>query len=138
MPSDRILTADKRFEILGLSAEVGSAQGQSGVTGGVDKRFCEKYGTAFILAGISTAVRVAAGSIKTTNNNQNVVTAAKQGAEELSQKFGEITASVLEETVSLKPVIRIAQGSRMSITLGNDWYIRKVGLRLKMAVDLQQ
>lgn len=125
MECQRILSADKRFEIMELSATVGSPQGQSGITGGVDKRFWERYGTAFLLTGISTAVKVATGSIKSNADNQNIVTAAKSGAEELSGKFGEITAKVLEETVSLKPIIRIAQGTRMTISLGNDWYIAK-------------
>ena len=126
MECNRILSAEKRFEIMGLSANVGSAQGQSGVTGSVDKRFWERYGTAFMLTGISTAVKVASGVIPSTTENPNLVSAATQGAEELSQKFGEITAKVLEETVSLKPIIRIAQGTRMSLSLGNDWYIAEM------------
>ena len=123
MQCNRILSADKRFEILGLSASAGSAQGQSGVTGGVDRRFWEKYGTAFLLTGISTGVRFATGFIPTDTEEQNIANASRDAAEEVSQKFGEISAKALEETVSLKPIIRIAQGTRMSITLGNDWYI---------------
>ena len=126
MQCSRIIAAGKRYEINGLGVAVADQQGQGGVTGSVDKRFWERYGTAFMLTGISTAVKVASGVIPSTTENPNLVSAATQGAEELSQKFGEITAKVLEETVSLKPIIRIAQGTRMSLSLGNDWYIAEV------------
>ena len=52
---------------------------------------------------------------------------ASQGSEELSQKFGEISASVLEQTVNLTPIITLAQGKRVQIRPAKDWYIRKIG-----------
>src|SRR3546814_7193639 len=50
--------AGYRAEILQLTTPVADAQGRGGITGDVDNRFWERYGTAFVLAGISAAVRL--------------------------------------------------------------------------------
>ncbi len=118
----RILMADTGVEIYQIAARVGDSQGYGGVSGDVDKRFWEKYGMAFMLTGISTAVKVAVGTID-SRNNQNLATSLNAGAEELSQRFGEITATVLEDKIDLKPIIRIAQGTPVTIRPANDWYI---------------
>ena len=118
----RILMADTGVEIYQIAARVGDSQGYGGVSGDVDTRFWEKYGMAFMLTGISTAVKVAIGTID-SKNNQNLATSMNAGAEELSQRFGEITATVLEDKIDLKPIIRIAQGTPVTIRPANDWYI---------------
>ena len=118
----RILLSDSAVEIYQIASKVGDAQGHGGVSGDVDRRFWAKYGTAFLLAGVSPAVRVAAGSIN-SKNNANLATSVNAGAEELSKKFGEITASVLEDKINLKPIIRIAQGTPVTIRPSKDWYI---------------
>ena len=124
----RILMAGYRSEIHQLAAPVGDVQGRGGVTGEVDNRFWERYGTAFTLAGISAAVRYASVLSVPTNpdGSQSVAGAvADSGSQEISQKFGEITASILEETVSLVPIVTIAQGTRIQIRPQRDWYIQK-------------
>ncbi len=114
----RILLAGHRAEIYQLFSTAGDVQGRSGITGDVDNRFWEKYGTAFILSGISSAVRIASSM-----GNSEVATS---GSEELSEKFGEITASVLEQTINLAPIITVPQGTRIQIRPRKDWYIREV------------
>lgn len=127
----RILMAGHRAEILQLKAPVGDVQGRGGVTGEVDNRFWEKYGTAFILAGISASLRLGSSALTTggtTPANQSAVSqTTDRGSQELSQKLGEITASVLEQTVNLAPIVTIAQGARVQIRPAQDWYIRKIG-----------
>lgn len=122
----RILMGGHRAEILQLASPVGDPQGHGGVAGEVDNRFWEKYGTAFLLAGISASVRIATASATTSNTDSTAVVADK-GSEELSQKLGEITASILEQTVNLAPIITIAQGTRVQIRPAKDWYIREMG-----------
>lgn len=125
----RVLLSGSRAEIYQAAAGVHDAQDRAGVAGDVDNRFWEKYGTAFILAGISTAVRLAAAGIAdgSTNAGGNSTggtgQAVTEGAGELSEKFGEITAAVLEETVNLNPVITIPQGTRVLLSPGRDWLI---------------
>ena len=126
----RILMAGHRAEILQLSAPVGDVQGRGGVTGEVDNRFWERYGTAFILAGLSASVRYASVLLTPTNPDGSETPSAAitgAGSQELSQKLGEITASILEQTVNLKPIITIAQGTRVQVRPARDWYIRQAG-----------
>ncbi|WP_245881420.1 TrbI/VirB10 family protein [Thalassospira marina] len=127
MQCERVLIAGHRAEIRNIKSLVANAQGQLGASGEVDRRFMERYGNAFLLTGISTAVRYAAASTKSESNDGQVATAASEkAAEELSNKFGEITANILEETLSLKPIITIPQGTRFQIRPSMDWYIAKV------------
>ncbi|WP_255448610.1 TrbI/VirB10 family protein [Telmatospirillum sp. J64-1] len=123
----RILLGGHRAEIRQLNSPLGDVQGRQGVTGDVDKRFWERYGTAFLLTGISTGVRLSAATTKTEDRDGSVaVEAAEKAAEELSTRFGEITAKVLEESLSLKPIITIPQGTRIQIRPATDWYIASV------------
>jgi len=123
----RILIAGHRAEILQLSAPVGDQQGRGGVAGTVDERFWERYGTAFLLAGVSGAVRLASAAADSDSDSDRLSEIADRGSEELSQKLGDITAAVLERTVDLRPIVRIAQGKRVQIRPRRDWDIRKPG-----------
>jgi type IV secretion system protein VirB10 len=121
----RILMAGHRAEIRELGSPAGDIQGRMGLTGEVDNRFGERYGTALMLAGISAVVRLssaAAGSVASAGVGE----VADKGAEELSTRFGEITAAVLEKTIDLAPIITVPQGTRVQIRPANDWYIREV------------
>jgi type IV secretion system protein VirB10 len=119
----RILLGGHRAEIYGMKANGTDMQGYLGVSGEVDNRFWEQYGTAFILTGISTAVRIATTS-KTTNENIAAQSnALDTGGEELAQRLGEVTAATLEKTLNLNPILRVAQGTRLQIRPDTDWYI---------------
>lgn len=130
----RVLMAGYRSEILQLATPVGDVQGRGGVSGDVDNRFWERYGTAFILAGISAAVRLgtAAGTQTTTTTTSTTTTGsttaaiADKGAQELSQKLGEIAATDLERNINLAPIITIAQGTRVQLRPAQDLYIRRI------------
>lgn len=121
----RILMGETRAELFQLKATVGNQQGHAGVTGSVDNRWWEKYGSAILLSTISSTVQGAA-SLATNpsgGDSDNNATAAQESAAQLSERFGEISASVLEQTVNLAPVIRIVQGTRVQIRPRFDWYI---------------
>ncbi|MGE4278208.1 MAG: TrbI/VirB10 family protein [Magnetospirillum sp.] len=134
----RLLVAETRAEIFGMKAMVADQQGQPGVSGEVDHRFAERYGTAFILAGVSAAVRAAtAGTGTTTSSSTSSATgssstfsgaggALSEGGAELSQRLGEITAATLEQTINLTPILKVAQGTRVTIRPDTDWYITEV------------
>jgi type IV secretion system protein VirB10 len=120
----RILLGGSRAEIFELVAQGTDQQARLGITGAVDGRFVERYGTAFALAGISAFVRYAASSTTTSESSANQNSAVTTGAEELSKSLGEISAAALEKTLDLKPIITVPQGTRMTIRPTFDWYIK--------------
>ncbi len=122
----RMLLGGHRAEIFGMKANAADMQGALGVTGEVDNRFYERYGTAFILAGISTAVRAATTSTSTNESLASQNSALQTGGEELSERLGEITASTLEQTLNLTPILKVYQGTRVQIRPDTDWYIAPV------------
>ncbi|GAA0570594.1 TrbI/VirB10 family protein [Caenispirillum bisanense] len=124
---NRVLMAEHRAEIIELASAAGDVQGRAGFTGEVDTRFGERYGTALMLTGISTAVRLATAMASTGDKTADTLAqATDKGAEEMSTRFGEITASVLEQTIDLAPIITVPQGTRVQIRPSADWYIREV------------
>ncbi len=129
----RILLAESRAEIFGLKANVTDMQGGLGVSGDVDNRFWEKYGTAFILAGVSAAVMAASSGSSTSSTSATATgsTSSYTGSSDivgnsstqLAQQLGKITASTLQQTINLTPILRIAQGTLVQIRPDTDWYI---------------
>ena len=122
---DRILTSEDRLEIYQVKAPVGDIQGRVGITGDVDNRFLESYGSAFVLTIISASVRaaIAAGTNPGSSDTEDVI--IREAGEEVSTRFGEITAAVLEKTIDLRPIITIPQGTRVQVRPASDWVISK-------------
>ena len=117
----RVLLAESRSEIYQLKAKVGDVQGYAGVSGEVNNRFWEKYGTAFMTVGIGSAVEAAVlGAQQVDQSDSNIIGNGMSG---VSENFGKISASILEDTVDLTPIIRIAQGTRVQIRPEFDWYL---------------
>lgn len=126
MACRRALIAGHRAEIRNLDSLLIDQQGRVGTTGEVDSRFWERYGTAFALTGISTAVRYATTVSQTSKGDETASAAAQSrdaGAQELSTRLGEVSAKVLEQTMDLKPIITIPQGTRIHIRPDKDWYL---------------
>lgn len=131
----RVLLGESRAEIIGIKANVTDVQGALGVSGDVDNRFFERYGTAFILAGISAAVRAASAGSQSASTTSSATStgssstyngsggALATGGQELSQRLGEITAATLEQTLNLTPILKVAQGTRVVVRPDTDWYI---------------
>jgi len=90
--------------------------GRNGLVGDVDYRTVEKYGTAFIMAGISAL----AGAGSSVSSNP----IAQQGAVSLSQNLGQVTAKVIDQYIDLAPVITIRAGTRVHIRPQTDVWLR--------------
>lgn len=122
----RVLLAEHRAEIIELASAAGDVQGRAGLTGEVDNRFGERYGTAFLLTGIATAVRFANTLTQSGDDASLSAQSTEEASAELSNRLGEITAHVLEQTLDLKPIITVPQGTRVNIRPATDWYIAEV------------
>ena len=121
---DRLLLAGSRAEIRNLDSLVFDAQGRDGVSGAVDQRFIERYGTAFALTGISTGVRLATALTQTGDGHPSASQQASElAASELSTQLGEITATSLKKAMSLKPIITVPQGTRVLVRPRTEWVI---------------
>ncbi len=97
------------------------AMGQSGLTGVVDNRFIEKYGTvvaaAAISAGIAFATQGSTSDDGTTTDG--TFTAAGQA---LTQSLGQVTAEALRNTVNLAPRVTVGKGTLVHAIPGRQWY----------------
>lgn len=118
----RMLLGGSRVEFYKLATKLGDVQGYAGLSGEVDNRWWEKYGTSVITTGISAAVQTATALTGQLGEDGD---AAGSALTAISENFGLLSAQFLEETVDLKPIIRISQGTRVLIRPGEDWYFPK-------------
>ncbi|MBU1248616.1 MAG: TrbI/VirB10 family protein [Proteobacteria bacterium] len=98
------------------NAEVADAQGRSGITGEVDDRFVEKYGLPLLIALVDTAVQYQV-AVESTNQANTV---ANMGAASAN-----ISRSILEENMNIKPKIRVPQGTRLQVSPMKDIWFKK-------------
>ena len=103
--------------VLLTNAYAADQMARTGAIGKVDNRMWEKYGSAFIVAGISALT--AAGA------NTGMNSAVHQSASNLSVNLGQITAQMLEQNVDLAPVMTVAAGSRLQIIPMTDIWLRE-------------
>jgi type IV secretion system protein VirB10 len=107
----------------GASIQLTDAQGadqmaRTGLIGDVDLRIWERYGSAFIVAAISSLASL--GS-QVSPSNQTV----SQGGNALSQNLGQVTAKVLEQSVDLAPIVSVPAASRIQIIPRTDIWLRE-------------
>ncbi|SDR49024.1 TrbI/VirB10 family protein [Pseudovibrio sp. Tun.PSC04-5.I4] len=121
----RIRLGESRAEIYQLSATIGDAQGYGGVSGDVDNRWWEKYGSAVMTVGIGAAVEsaVTLATQSGGSSGEGKGSAASEAFSGISENIGVLSSHFLQETVDLKPVIRISQGTRVQIRPKYDWYL---------------
>ncbi len=95
-------------------ARLADAMGRSGMTGEVDNKYFEKYGLAFMIATLNS---LAASQIVSSDANQQIV--IQNYGRELSQ----LSNTILNENINIKPVVRIPAGSRILISpLVDIWF----------------
>jgi type IV secretion system protein VirB10 len=95
-----------------ISAFGGDALGRSGVTGFVDTRFDERFGSAALISIISAAPSVAAAQV------ENETTA--DVLEDVGDDLADATDSVIGEYLSIGPVIYVDQGARVTVMVDRD------------------
>ena len=95
-----------------ISSFGGDELGRSGVTGFVDTRFDERFGSAALISLISAAPNAAAASV------QNETTASV--LEDVGNNLADATDSVIGDYLSIGPVIYVDQGARVTVMVDRD------------------
>ncbi|PCH54389.1 MAG: hypothetical protein COC22_00210 [Flavobacteriaceae bacterium] len=111
----RILRPDG-VNIVLSGAEMADAMGRSGLTGEVDNRMWERFGTALLVSTVTTASQY---SIKTTDPNQ--INAINNFSRDTSQA----SAAILEQNIDLRPIVEIEAGTIIQITPVEDIWFKK-------------
>jgi type IV secretory pathway VirB10-like protein len=99
-----------------LLGEVADATGSAGLTGDVDDRFKEKYGSAMLLATIS-----AAGQMVVPVGKDIYQSAANSYSEALSN----VTAEAIKKSFDLLPKVQIKRGERLYISPLQDIHFKQ-------------
>ncbi|MAB06127.1 MAG: conjugal transfer protein [Rhodobacteraceae bacterium] len=104
-----ILPTDQTIRI---SSFGGDELGRSGVTGFVDTRFGERFGSAALISIISAAPSVAASEVE-DETTADVL-------EDVGDDLADATDSVIGEYLSIGPVIYVDQGARVTVMVDRD------------------
>ena len=102
--------------LLLTGAYVADQMARTGLIGKVDNRIWEKYGSSFIVAGISALAGAGADTSETS--------IVRQSASNLSVNLGNITTGLLNEHIDLAPIVSVAAGSRLQIIPMTDIWLR--------------
>jgi type IV secretion system protein VirB10 len=95
-----------------ISSFGGDELGRSGVSGFVDTRFDERFGSAALISLISALPGAAAGRVE----NEGTAEVLK----DVGDDFADSTDSVIGEYLSIGPVIHVEQGSRITVMVDRD------------------
>ena len=104
-----ILPTDQTIRI---SAFGGDALGRSGVTGEVDTRFLQRFGSAALISIISAAPSAAASEVQDET--------AADVLQDVGNDLADATDSVIGEYLSIGPVIHVDQGARVTVMVDRD------------------
>jgi type IV secretion system protein VirB10 len=107
---DRVVTPDG--QVVGLEAYGSDRLGRSGLTGKVNSRFLQRFGSAALISVFSAAPAAAAGSVR--NEKAAIL------AEAVSTGASDNASAVIEEYLSLAPIITVEHGSVIMVMVTND------------------
>ena len=107
---DRIILPDN--QTIQISSFGGDELGRSGVTGFVDTRFDERFGSAALISLISAAPSAAAANVQDET--------AADVLEDVGDDLADATDSVIGDYLSIGPVIYVDQGTRVTVMVDRD------------------
>ena len=107
---DRIILPNN--QTVQISSFGGDELGRSGVSGFVDTRFGERFGSAALISIISAAPSAAAALVKDET--------AADVLEDVGDDVADATDSVIGEYLSIGPVIYVDQGARVTVMVDRD------------------
>ena len=107
---DRIILPTN--QTIQISSFGGDELGRSGVSGFVDTRFDERFGSAALISLISAAPNIAASEV---NDD-----ATADVLEDVGDDLADATDSVIGDYLSISPVIYLDQGARVTVMVDRD------------------
>lgn len=107
---DRIILPDN--QTVQISAFGGDELGRSGVTGDVDSRFGTRFGSAALISLIGAVPAAAAASIDDDTTSD--------AASDVATDLRDASRSVMQDYLSIRPVIRVPQGTRITVMVDRD------------------
>ncbi|MBJ2153170.1 TrbI/VirB10 family protein [Paracoccus sp. IB05] len=107
---DRIILPDN--QTVQISAFGGDELGRSGVTGDVDTRFGQRFGSAALISLIGAVPAAAAASIDDETTSD--------AAGDVASDLRDASRSVMQDYLSIRPVIRVPQGARITVMVDRD------------------
>ncbi len=107
---DRVVTPNG--QVVDLEAYGSDRLGRSGLTGKVNSRFLQRFGSAALISVFSAAPAAAAGSVK---NEEAAIL-----AEAVSTDASDNASAVIDEYLSLAPIITVEHGSVIMVMVTND------------------
>ncbi len=107
----------------GVAIDIGSpasdSLGRAGVTGKIDRFFWQRFGAALLFSVLDTGGQIAGQAVSPAGST-------------VFRTPGDTTSSVLQDTQTIRPVVRVNQGSELAITVAKDFDFSQVyGLGLK-------
>ncbi|MBS8224631.1 TrbI/VirB10 family protein [Vannielia litorea] len=107
---DRIVLPNN--QTVQISSFGGDALGRSGVTGFVDTRFDERFGSAALISIISAAPSAASAQVEDETTAEVL--------QDVGDDLADATDSVIGEYLSIGPVIYVDQGARVTVMVDRD------------------
>ena len=93
--------------------------GRAGITGKIDRFFWQRFGAALLFSVLDAGGQIAGQAVSPAGST-------------VFRTPGDTTSSVLQDTQSIRPIVRVNQGTEMAITVAKDFDFSQVyGLGLK-------
>ena len=106
----RLVTPDGQS--VQMEAFGGDAQGRSGITGKVNSRFGQRFGSAALISLLGAAPAIAAAKYSDELSSDT--------AESIGKDLGAATGSAVEAYTSLPPIITVAPGASITVMVDRD------------------
>ena len=107
---DRIILPNN--QTVTISSFGGDELGRSGVTGQVDTRFGTRFGSAALISVISALPGAAAAQVDDDTSAEVL--------EDVGDDFSDSTGGVIDDYLSIGPIIHVDQGSRITVMVDRD------------------
>lgn len=106
----RLVTPDGQS--VKMEAFGGDTQGRSGITGKVNSRFAQRFGSAALISLMGAAPAIAAAQYANKTSSDTAASVA--------QDLGSVTGSAVQDYINLPPIISVAPGAAITVMVDRD------------------